>query len=138
MLVLESFQSGLSWLTILRRQAGFRAAFADWDPKRVAAYGSADIERLLADAAIIRHRGKIEATIANAQAVLDLHAADSTLDEVLWSYASDGGDDEAAAKSLSAELKRRGFRFVGPTTALSLMEAAGIVNHHHPDCAFRG
>jgi DNA-3-methyladenine glycosylase I len=138
MLVLESFQSGLSWLTILRRQAGFRAAFSDWDVERVAAYGPADVERLLADAGIIRHRGKIEATVANARAVLDLHAAGTTLDELLWSFAPAGDDDEAAAKALSAELKRRGFRFVGPTTALSLMEAAGIVDHHHPGCAFRG
>ena len=148
MLVLESFQSGLSWLTILRRQAGFRAAFDDWDIERIAAYGPDDVDRLLADAGIIRHRGKIEATIANAQAVQSLHGAGTTLDELLWSFAPEvgaaaptGGGDLApatdASKAMATELKRRGFRFVGPTTAYSLMQAAGLVNDHLVGCAFR-
>jgi DNA-3-methyladenine glycosylase I len=130
MLVLESFQSGLSWLTILRKQEGFRRAFAGWDIERVAAYGASDVERLLADEAIIRHRGKIEATIANAQAVLALHDAGETLDELLWSF--------DAPEAMAKELRARGIRFVGPTTAYSLMQAAGIVDDHHDDCEFRG
>ena len=150
MLVLESFQSGLSWLTILRKQDGFRHAFNDWDVERISAYGEDDVARLLADAAIIRHRGKIEATIANARAVRALRDAGESLDELLWSFAPDRGDDPAPrdgrdlapqtdeSKAMAEELKRRGFRFVGPTTAYSLMQAAGLVDDHLADCAFRG
>jgi DNA-3-methyladenine glycosylase I len=150
MLVLESFQSGLSWLTILRKQDGFRRAFDNWDIERIAAYGPADVERLRADAAIVRNRAKIEAAIANAAAVRDLQGNGETLDAVLWSFAPDGdgarpprsGDDLAAttpeSKAMAKELKRRGFRFVGPTTAYSLMQAAGLVNDHLEDCEFRG
>ena len=150
MLVLESFQSGLSWLTILRKQEGFRNAFDGWDIERIAAYGEREIGRLLADAAIIRHRGKIEATIANARAVGSLHDDGRTLDEVLWSFAPDrstapaprSGHEMAAvtdeSKAMAKELKRLGFRFVGPTTAYSLMQAAGLVDDHLADCALRG
>ena len=150
MLVLESFQSGLSWLTILRKQDGFRLAFDDWDIERIAGYGPDDVARLLADAAIVRHRGKIEATVANARAVRDLHATGETLDEILWAFAPDRSDSPAPrdgrdlepqteeSKAMAKELKRRGFRFVGPTTAYSLMQAAGLVDDHLADCAFRG
>jgi len=150
MLTLEAFQSGLSWLTILRKQEGFRRAFDGWDIERIAAYGERDIDRLLADAAIVRHRGKIEATVANARAVCDLHGQAITLDELLWRFAPERrpaavprsghhlppstGESTAMAK----ELKRRGFRFVGPTTAYALMQAAGIVNDHLAGCEFRG
>jgi DNA-3-methyladenine glycosylase I len=149
MLVLESFQSGLSWLTILRKREGFRRAFADWDYERIAAYGERDVERLLMDAAIVRHRGKIEAAIANAAATLALHRGGESLDGLLWSFAPDregaappaSGHDLPAAtpesKAMAKELKRLGFRFVGPTTAYALMEAAGIVNDHLAGCAFR-
>ena len=149
MLVLESFQSGLSWLTILRKRDGFRRAFDDWDVAKIAAYGDRDVERLLADAEIIRHRGKIEAAISNAVATRTLHEEGETLDELLWSFAPErdgavppaSGDDLAPATpestAMAKELKRRGFRFVGPTTAYSLMQAAGLVNDHLAGCEWR-
>lgn len=148
MLVLESFQSGLSWLTILRRREGFRRAFGDWDVERIAAYGEPEIERLLADPGIVRHRGKIEATIANAAATRALHERGESLAELLWDFAPEregalraSGRDLPAttpeSKAMARELKRRGFRFVGPTTAYSLMQAAGLVNDHLAGCEFR-
>jgi DNA-3-methyladenine glycosylase I len=149
MLVLETFQSGLSWLTILRKREGFRRAFDDWDLERIAAYEDREVERLLADAAIVRHRAKIEATIANAAATQALHDQGETLDGLLWSFAPEpsGGPPPASGHELAPvtaestamakELKRRGFRFVGPTTAYSLMQAAGLVNDHLADCALR-
>jgi DNA-3-methyladenine glycosylase I len=142
---LEAFQSGLSWITILRKRPAFRAAFAGFDHARVAAFDEADIARLLADAGIVRNRAKVLATIANARAVLDL---DGSLDELLWSFAPRPprpaplgfGDvpavtDESTA--MAKALKRHGFRFVGPTTAYALMQATGMVNDHLADCAFR-
>ncbi|MGE0026361.1 MAG: DNA-3-methyladenine glycosylase I [Thermoleophilia bacterium] len=149
MLVLESFQSGLYWLTILRKREGFRRAFDDWDIGAVAAYDERDVQRLLAEPRIVRHRGKIEAAIANAGATMALHERGETLDALLWSFAPPpgarppaGGRDIAAATPESAamarELRRRGFRFVGPTTAYSLMQAAGLVDDHLAGCAFRG
>jgi DNA-3-methyladenine glycosylase I len=148
MLVLESFQSGLSWLTILRKQEGFRRAFDDWEIERIAEYGDDDVERLLGDAGIVRNRQKIEATIANSRATRALHAAGESLDEVLWKFAPEatgpppatGHDLEpwtAESKAMAKELKRLGFRFVGPTTAYSLMQAAGLVNDHLAGCEFR-
>jgi DNA-3-methyladenine glycosylase I len=149
MLVLESFQSGLSWLTILRKREGFRRAFADWDVARIAAYGEPDVQRLLADPGIVRHRGKIEATIANAAATYALHQRGETLDALLWRFAPSrngagppaSGHDvppaTAESKAMAKELKRRGFRFVGPTTAYALMQAAGLVNDHLAGCEFR-
>ncbi|GGM42902.1 DNA-3-methyladenine glycosylase I [Longimycelium tulufanense] len=142
-LCLESFQSGLSWLLILRRREGFRRAFASFDPQWVAAFGPADVERLLGDAGIIRNRRKIEAAIANARAVQSL---DVPLDELLWSFAPDP-DSQPVPKSLAdvpattpeswamaRELKRRGFAFVGPTTCYALMQATGMVNDHLAGC----
>ncbi len=149
MLVLESFQSGLSWLTILRKRDAFRRAFADWDVERVAAYADEDIDRLLSDSAIVRHRGKIESAIANAAATCALRAEGETLDALLWRFAPnrDGtrppatGHDLAPATpestAMAKELKRRGFRFIGPTTAYSVMQAAGLVNDHLDGCEFR-
>ena len=149
MLVLESFQSGLSWLTILRKRDAFRRAFDGWDVAKIAAYGDRDVERLLGDAGIVRHRGKIEATIANAVATHALQEDGATLDDLLWRFAPDGdgarppasGSDLLPATpestAMAKELKRRGFRFVGPTTAYSLMEAAGLVNDHLAGCEFR-
>jgi DNA-3-methyladenine glycosylase I len=148
-LTLEAFQSGLSWLTILRKQANFRRAFDAFDIDRVAAYGEPEVERLLGDAGIIRNRRKIEATIANARAARELHANGETLDEVIWSFAPDAGSrtapetgaDIAAttpeSTAMAKELKRRGFVFVGPTTAYATMQAAGLVNDHLIGCAFR-
>jgi DNA-3-methyladenine glycosylase I len=144
-LCLEAFQSGLSWLTILRKREAFRAAFAGFDPERVAAFGDADVARLLADAGIVRNRAKIEAAIVNARAVL---ALDVPLAELLWSFAPDGdrpapetpADVPALtpeSKAMAKELKRRGFAFVGPTTAYALMQACGLVNDHLAGCALR-
>jgi DNA-3-methyladenine glycosylase I len=148
-LVLEAFQSGLSWLTILRKRENFRRAFDGFDVEKVAAYGDKDRARLLADAGIVRNRKKIDAAITNAQAVRELHAGGETLDELLWSFAPDPGahpvperlsDLEpftAESKAMAKELKRRGFVFVGPTTAYATMQAAGLVNDHLAGCAFR-
>ena len=146
LLTLAGAQAGLSWLTILRKREGYRAAFAGFDPEAVARFGAADVERLLGDAAIVRHRGKIEATVANARAVVALHEAGTTLGELLWTVV-DGRPrvnewraldelpvETPESQSLSRELKRHGFRFVGPTTCYSLMQAAGLVNDHVLDC----
>ena len=149
MLVLESFQSGLSWLTILRKREGFRRAFEDWDVQRIAAFRERDVERLLADSRIVRHRGKIEAAIANAVATQALHERGETLDVLLWAFAPerDGATPPASghevpastpeSKAMAKELKRRGFRFIGPTTAYALMQAAGMVNDHLEGCELR-
>jgi DNA-3-methyladenine glycosylase I len=147
-LVLEGFQSGLSWLTILRKREGFRAAFAGFEIEAVARFGARDVTRLLADAGIVRHRGKIEAAIANAQAAARMHAAGESLGELVWSHAPRGRRraprtlDELPAitpesTALSKELKKRGFRFVGPTTAYAAMQACGIVNDHLAGCWVR-
>jgi DNA-3-methyladenine glycosylase I len=149
MLVLESFQSGLAWLTILRKREGFRRAFADWDVERIAGFGERDVERLLGDAAIVRHRGKIEATIANASAAVRMREAGETLDALLWRFAPERNGAPAplsgrevpastpASVAIAKELKRRGFRFVGPTTAYALMQAAGLVDDHLHGCEWR-
>jgi DNA-3-methyladenine glycosylase I len=131
-LCLEGFQSGLAWITILRKREAFRRGFADFDPDRVARFGERDVERLLRDAGIVRHRGKIEAAIANAQATLALRDAGAPLDELMWEYR-----DAADGKELSRRLKAGGFRFVGPTTVYSSMEACGIVNGHIAKCWVR-
>lgn len=150
-LSLESFQSGLSWLTILRKREGFRAAFEGFDPERVAAYGKKDVDRLLADAAIVRHRGKIEATIANAAALVEIWAGGETLGAIIASHAPAPEDrpprvDHDAlmelaktpqSTALSKDLKRRGWRFLGPTTAYAAMQAVGIVNDHLEGCFVR-
>ena len=144
-LTLEAFQSGLSWLTILRKRENFRAAFDGFDFERVARYQDDDFERLMADAGIVRNRAKIEAAIANAQAARDLTAAGESLARLAWAHrpeheqAPADVDDLASTTSeseeLAKELKRRGFRFVGPTTAYALMQAVGIVNDHVEGCA---
>ena len=137
-LSLEAFQSGLSWLIILRKRPAFRAAFADFDIDAVARFGDTDVARLLSDAGIVRNRAKIEATLGNARAIRE--HVDEGLDELLWSFApSNTGPFEFRATSaesvaMSKELKRRGLRFVGPTTCYSLMQAVGMVNDHQPEC----
>jgi len=144
---LEAFQSGLSWLTILRKREGFRAAFDGFDPERVAAYGPADVDRLLADAAIVRNRAKIAAAIANARAVVSLREAyPGGLDALVWSFAPPPrrrrprglGDVPAStpeSAALAKSLKRHGFVFVGPTTAYAAMQACGLVDDHVEGCA---
>ena len=131
-LTLDAFQAGLAWITILRKREAFRSAFRGFDPARVARFGERDVERLLGDAGIIRHRGKIEAAIANARATLALREAGTPLDELMWEYR-----DREDGKELSRRLKAAGFRFVGPTTVYSSMEACGIVNGHIADCWVR-
>ena len=145
---LEGFQSGLSGLTLRRKREGFRAAFAGFDPTRVARFGERDIQRLLADSGIVRHRGKIEATIANARATLAVQDARGSLASLLWSFevrrrpAPRGiGDIPSSSPesiALSKALKSYGFRFVGPTTAYAAMQAMGVVNDHLVGCAARG
>ena len=143
-LCLEGFQSGLSWLTILRKRDAFRAAFFDFDPERVARFGKRDIERLLRNASIVRHRGKIEAAIANARGTLALREAGTPLHELIWSHRpkshrsprrrSDWRATTPESVALSKSLKRAGFRFVGPTTVYSTMQACGVVNDHLVTC----
>jgi DNA-3-methyladenine glycosylase I len=145
---LEGFQSGLSWRIILRKREGFRAAFAGFDPDAVARFGDDDVARLLADEAIVRNRQKIEATLANARATVALRESGETLDGVIRAHAPAGrrkapagwGDVPATtpeSTALARELKRRGFRFVGPTTLYALMQACGLVNDHHARCPVR-
>jgi DNA-3-methyladenine glycosylase I len=146
-LCLEGFQSGLSWLTILRKRESFRRAFAGFEPEAVARFGERDVERLLGDAGIVRHRGKIEATIANAHGVLALREAGTPLHELVWSHAPEGygvpqtmADWQAQtpeSKELSKRLKAAGFRFVGPTTLWAAMQACGVVNDHLATCWVR-
>jgi DNA-3-methyladenine glycosylase I len=140
---LEGFQSGLSWLTILRKRESFRAAFAGFEAEAVARFGEADVERLLQDAGIVRHRGKIEASIANARATLALRETETPLPELVWSYRVDGPPPEtwvpqtAGSVELSKRLRKAGFRFVGPTTVYAAMQACGIVNDHIAACHVR-
>ena len=146
-LTLEAFQSGLSWLTILRKREGFRAAFAGFDPELVAEFGDRDVARLMADAGIVRNRAKIDAAIANARAVRAMEAQGDSLADLLWSFAPGGrpaprtwADVPATtpeSTAMAKELKRRGFRFVGPTTAYALMQACGLVNDHLAGCVAR-
>ena len=144
-LTLEGFQSGLSWLTILRKRPAFRRAFDEFDPAAVAAYDEDDVDRLLADAGIVRNAAKIRAAVHNAGRVLEL---DGGLDALLWSFAPDARPaprrlEEVPAvtpesTAMARELRRRGFRFVGPTTAYALMQATGMVDDHLAGCAARG
>lgn len=149
---LEGFQSGLSWLTVLRKRPNFRAAFSDFSIDAVASFDDADVERLLADAGIIRHRGKIEATINNARAAQRMRADGQALTPFFWSFAADQpqppperqpdgtfalAPTSPASHAMSKQLKAAGWRFVGPTTCYSLMQAVGIVNDHLPGCARR-
>ncbi len=147
MLILEGFQAGLSWLTILRKREAFRTAFAGFDAERVAAFGEADVDRLLGDAGIVRHRGKIEAAIGNARRSLEVAGEFGSLAAYFWPHALAGGvgprsiaelpAETLEARALSRELKRRGFSFVGPTIVYSFMQAVGLVDDHAAGCALR-
>jgi len=142
-LTLEAFQSGLSWITILRKREGFRRAFAGFVPEKVAAFGDDDVARLLTDESIVRNRAKIAAAITNARAVAEL---DQPLDELLWSFAppakgrkrprslADVPAVTPESKAMAKELKKRGFAFVGPTTCYALMQATGMVDDHIVGC----
>jgi DNA-3-methyladenine glycosylase I len=141
-LCLEGFQSGLSWLTILRKREAFRAAFAGFDFHRVAGFDERDVERLLGDAGIIRHRGKIEATINNAGRAVEMVEAEGSIAAFVWAYEPGstraGLESETAeSRALAKELKRRGWRFVGPTTVYAFMQAMGLVDDHLEGCDAR-
>jgi DNA-3-methyladenine glycosylase I len=150
-LCLEGFQSGLSWLTILRKREHFRAAFAHFDFDRLARWGSRSVDRLLRDPGIVRHRGKIEATLANARAARALRDEAGSLAAFFWHFEPDEADrprrfdeqtlhalaETEASRSLARALKARGFRFVGPTTAYAFMQSMGIVNDHVDECFVR-
>ena len=143
LLNLEGAQAGLTWSTILRKREGYRRAFAGWDVEAIARFGERDVERLLGDAGIVRHRGKIEAVISNARATLEL---DVPLSELFWSFV--GGETKVnewrtvgeipaatpESTAMSKDLKRRGFRFIGPTTCYAFMQSAGLVDDHTVDC----
>jgi len=146
LLTLEGAQAGLSWSTILRKRDGYRHAFADFDAEAVARFGAADVERLMGDAAIVRNRLKIESTLANAQALLAVREERGTFSDYVWEFV--GGEqrrnawerlgdlpaETAESKAMSKDLKRRGFRFVGPTVCYAFMQAAGLVDDHVTGC----
>ncbi|TWT99205.1 DNA-3-methyladenine glycosylase 1 [Botrimarina colliarenosi] len=146
MLTLEGAQAGLSWSTILNKRDGYRRAFSEFDPAKVARYTATRIDKLVLDASIVRHRGKIESTVSNARAVLAVQEGEESLAGLLWSFV--GGEplqnrwrrmedlpaETPTSKAMSKELKRRGFRFVGPTTCYAFMQAAGLVNDHLVGC----
>jgi DNA-3-methyladenine glycosylase I len=148
LLCLEAFQSGLSWLTILRKRPGFRAAFADFDPATVAAFDDDDVARLMADERIVRNRAKIDATIANARALVAMHEQSESLVEVVFAHAPPADErspsrarslaelpsSTPSSTALAKALRQRGFRFVGPVVAYALMEAAGVVDDHIEGC----
>lgn len=146
MLVLEGAQAGLSWTTILRKREGYRAAFEGFEPERVAAFGPDDVDRLLLDPGIVRNRAKIESAIDNARSALALEAAGTPFVDHMWSFVGGHAVQNAFAKTgqlpaetpasaaMSKDLKRRGFRFVGPTTCYAFMQATGLVNDHTLDC----
>ena len=150
-LSLEGFQSGLSWLTILRKRDAFRRAFAGFDFRVVAGFGARDVERLLEDASIVRHRGKIESTINNARRALELVEAEGSLAAFVWRFEPPPADrprsltrdtllelsQTGASRALAKELKRRGWTFVGPTTVYAFMQAMGLVNDHLEGCHAR-
>jgi DNA-3-methyladenine glycosylase I len=142
MLMLEGFQAGLSWITILRKRDAFRKAFKDFDPKKVARFTEADIERLLQDPGIVRSRAKIEATINGARIYLAMHKAGEDLSAFAWNFVGGKPIENSGpvpaktplSEEISTELKKRGFKFVGPTIVYAWMQAVGMVNDHAPDC----
>lgn len=141
-LILEGFQSGLSWLTILRKREAFRSAFCGFDYETVASFSGDDVERLLGDAGIVRHRGKIESTINNARRAMELVDEFGSLGGFFWSFETEPAPPvleptTSESKAMAKELKRRGFSYVGPTTAYAFMQAMGIVNDHLVGCAVR-
>lgn len=146
-LCLEAFQSGLSWAIVLRKRTTIRSAFHDFDPEKVARFDEADIDSLLADTGVIRNRAKIEATVANARATIELRDVEMPLDVLVWSFRpparaaprsfADVPSFTQESKDLAKALKKSGFRFVGPTTAYATMQASGLVNDHLAGCIVR-
>ena len=143
-LCLEGFQAGLSWLTILNKRENFRRAFANFEAEAVARFDANDVQRLLADAGIVRHRGKIESTLNNARRVLELRAAEGSLTKYAWRFEADPpsaaptlGATSPESVAMSKDLKKRGWSFVGPTTVYAFMQAMGLVNDHIDGCHVR-
>lgn len=148
-LILDGFQAGLSWITILKKRESFRAAFEGFDPERIAGYGEADVARLLADPGIVRHRGKIEATIGNARAYLEIESKQG-FDQFLWNYVdgtplqphrktlADVPAQTPLSQQISKDLKKNGFKFCGPTIVYAFMQAMGMVNDHVVTCPCHG
>jgi DNA-3-methyladenine glycosylase I len=146
-LVLESAQAGLSWITILRRRAGYRKAFADFDVEKVAAFTDEDVERLMQDASIIRNRGKITSAISNAKLFIEIQKEFGSFDKYLYSFMPDGKSinnfsytipaSTPISDAISKDMKKRGFKFFGTTICYAHMQATGMVNDHIPDCAFK-
>ncbi|WP_299904614.1 DNA-3-methyladenine glycosylase I [uncultured Paracoccus sp.] len=143
-LCLESFQSGLSWRTILAKRENFRAAFAGFDFRKVALFDETDVARLMADAGIVRHRGKIEAVVNNARRACDMVETEGSLAAFLWRFEPEENEaspqsrsTSPASEKLSKELRKRGWKFVGPTTIYAFMQAMGLINDHATDCAIR-
>ncbi len=146
LLTLEGAQAGLSWSTILNKREGYRRAFAGFDPEAVARFSADDVERMLGNPGIVRNRAKVESTVSNARVVLDVQQEQGSLDAYLWSFFEDGPivnswrtlaeipAETAESKTLSKDLKRRGFRFVGPTICYAFMQTVGMVNDHTVDC----
>ena len=145
-LILEGAQAGLSWDTILRKRGRYRELFEGFDPARVARFGAADVDRLVGDAGIVRHRGKVESAVSNARALLELQEREGSFDAWVWGFVGGSPQRNAWTSSkeipastpesvaLSRELKRRGFRFVGPTICYAFMQATGLVNDHEAGC----
>lgn len=148
-LILDGFQAGLSWITILKKRESFRTAFEGFDPERIAGYGEADVARLLADPGIVRHRGKIEATIGNARAYLEIESKQG-FDQFLWNYVdgtplqphrktlADVPAQTPLSQQISKDLKKNGFKFCGPTIVYAFMQAMGMVNDHVVTCPCHG
>jgi DNA-3-methyladenine glycosylase I len=133
-LTLEGAQAGLSWYTVLQRRKGYRRAFANFDPAKVAKYSDKKIESILHDVGVIRNRQKIVSTTVNARAILDVQREHRSFDSYLWKLSAQTGDEHDVAKAMSKQLSRDGFKFVGPTICLSLMQAVGMVNDHAREC----
>ncbi|HTT59464.1 MAG TPA: DNA-3-methyladenine glycosylase I [Acidimicrobiales bacterium] len=134
LLCLEGAQAGLSWITILRKREGYRRAFKKFDPRKVAGFGDAQIDTLLGDASIVRHRGKITSVITNARAVLDVQRRHGSFNTYVWALGTSSPDAQSAAAAMSKQLRKDGFAFVGPMTCYSFMQSAGMVNDHARDC----
>lgn len=149
MLCLEGAQAGLSWITILKKRENYRAAFENFDPEKIALYGEKEVSSLLLNSGIVRHRGKIESVIWNAKAVLKMEAEGTPFSDFVWKYVDGNVVDHKAekisdlpaqdeiSKKMSRDFKKRGFKFVGPTTCYSFMQAAGLINDHILSCDFR-
>jgi DNA-3-methyladenine glycosylase I len=134
LLTLEGAQAGLSWITVLRRREGYRLAFEHFDPDAVSRFDDARVEAIMGDSRVIRHRQKIESVLTNARAIIEIQRAHGSFEPYVWNLGLGAGDRMSTAKAMSAQLRKDGFKFVGPTICLSFMQAGGMVNDHAPEC----